>query len=312
MIHPGRPRRLRAVAAAVAVVALLVGAGAPPAAAAAPYKIGSFRLLHLAVENRYYRETSLPPLKAAPPVDDEGVPLFARGGKLYYHPVVLAQRALALLDGYRQTGDAAYLAGARTVAARIVKESSTANGGRYLPYRFDFALHNLSNQVMKATWWSGMAEGQALSVFSRLYALEGRQADLDVARSLFTAMQLHGTTGAWVSHVDADGFLWIQEFPRSDPDFTLNGFIFALFGLYDYYEETGDLEARRMLLGGMTTVRHYLPRFRNPGGVSFYCLSHKVTNLKYHNIHVAQLRMLAKMTRHWDFVTYARRFDADA
>jgi hypothetical protein len=308
----GRWRGVRVALSAVAVVVLLFQATGSPVSAAAPYHVGSFRLNDLAVADRYYRETTLPPLQAPPPVDSQGVPLFAWRGELYYHPVVMAQRALKLLDGYRQTGDDRYLTGAKVVAARILKESSTANGARYLPYKFTFALHNIKTQVMKPTWWSGMAQGQALSVFSRLYAIEGRQADLDVARTLFLAMVPHGTTGAWVSHVDIKGFLWIQEFPRTDPDYTLNGFIFALFGLYDYYLESGDPAVRQLLFGGMTTVRHYLSQFRNPGGISFYCLSHHVTSQGYHNIHVAQLKMLAKMTNAWDFVRYARLFDADA
>ena len=84
--------------------------------AAPAYHLGSFRLYDLAVENRYYRETTLPSLQAPPPVDSQGVPLFAWRGELYYHPVVMAQRALRLLDGYRQTKDDRYLAGARVVA----------------------------------------------------------------------------------------------------------------------------------------------------------------------------------------------------
>ena len=85
-----------------------------------------------------------------------------------------------------------------------------------------------------------------------------------------------------------------------------------LFGLYDYYEETGAAEVHKMLLGGLTTVLHYLPDFRNPGGISYYCLSHHVRSLKYHNIHVAQLRMLARMTESPVFARYATLFDADA
>ena len=166
---------------------------------------------------------------------------------------------------------------------------------------------------MKATWWSGMAEGQALSVFSRLYAIEGRQADLDVARTLFAAMLPHGTTGAWVTARRQRRLSLDPGVPAERP------------GLHAQRLRLRAVRALRLLpgdrvtrprgsssLGGLTTVRHYLPQFRNPGEVSFYCLSHHVTNQGYHDIHVAQLKMLAKMTKAWDFVRYARLLDADA
>src|SRR5215212_4021297 len=303
------------IAAGFAMLFQLSAAGvsaAPRATTATAYKIAAVHVIDLPLAQRYYVEASLPRLRARAPVDRRGVPLYRRDGELYYHPVVLAQRALALIEGYQQTGDSRYLSGARVVAKRLVAESTVVDGARYLPYKFDFPLHGLSNDVMQAPWYSGMAEGQALSVFSRLHALLGRAADLEIAASLFKAIQVHGTTGPWVSHVDSAGYLWIQEFPKKGADYTLNGFVFALFGLYDYYEETGAAEVHKMLLGGLTTVLHYLPDFRNPGGISYYCLSHHVRSLKYHNIHVAQLRMLARMTESPVFARYATLFDADA
>lgn len=325
---PGsRPTARRAVLAGVVLVAVAVLSGpsgafaatgvgsagriASPPATIAPFSVAAIHVVDLALGKRFYAIASLPPLSAPPPVDSNGVPLYARNGKTYYHPVVMAQRALDLLDGYRRTHDARYLAKARIVADAIVAHSIVARGARYPRYDYDFPLHGYPDAVMKAPWYSGMANGMAMSVFSRLHAIEGKQSDLDIARSYFVGFRPHGRIKPWISQVE-DGYFWIQEFPATEPDHTLNGFVFALFGLYDYYEETHDPEVERYLLGGLTTVLHYLPQYRNPGHVSYYCLAHHVQSRKYHDIHVAQLTVVARMTESPVFARWARLFDADA
>src|SRR3989304_4560902 len=113
------------------------------------------------------------PARAAP-VDDErprdpsGVLMHLEGSTLYDHPVEQAQYALALLGGYRQTGDAERLARARLQADRLLDRAVAQGGALYFPYPFDFARHGNYRDVMVAPWYSAMAQGQALSVFVRL------------------------------------------------------------------------------------------------------------------------------------------------
>lgn len=287
-----------------------------PAVSAGPgigtFPTVSFHVVNLPMAKRAYASSKPVALHAPRPVDAAGVPLSRYGTTLTYHPVGLATRALQLLDTYRLRKDHRYLNAARAVADRLVKMSVVVRGARYLPYLFDFPLHGDRSEVLRAPWYSGMAQGMALSVFARLHALEGRPEDLEVARSLFASLRPHGRKTPWVTAADSAGYLWIQEYPGRHPDDTLNGFNFALFGVYDYLMETGDPDAQALLAAGLTTVLHYLPRFRNPGDLSYYCLRHHVTSAKYHRIHVAQLRLLAKMTESPVFARWARLFDADA
>ena len=60
-----------------------------------------------------------------------------------------------------------------------------------------------------------------------------------------------------MANVDASGYLWLQEYPASSPDYTLNGFMFASIGLYDHYRATGDRRALELFKGAATTVAHY-------------------------------------------------------
>ena len=83
--------------------------------------------------------------------------------------------------------------------------------------------------------------------------------------------------------VDPEGYLWIEEYPGS-LDYTLNGKMYATFGLYEYALATQDRTvwsaerhagAVRLLKGSLTTLKTFASKYRNPGGPSAYCLKHR-------------------------------------
>lgn len=74
--------------------------------------------------------------------------------------------------------------------------------------------------------------------------------------------------------IDATGHLWFEEYPMEAPTKVLNGFIFTIFGIYDYYQVTHQTEAKDLLQGGLTTVKDYVAPYRLPENYSRYCLKH--------------------------------------
>src|SRR5687768_1663370 len=91
----------------------------------------------------------------------------------------------------------------------------------------------------------------------------------------------------------------------------LNGFIFGMFGLYDYYAWRDDAHAAKLFLQALHTLRLNVERFRNPGEVSAYCLTHRVQSVGYHAIHVDQLRAVSHMTDDPYFASVADLLVAD-
>src|SRR6266568_8811655 len=142
-----------------------------------------------------------------------------------------------------------------------------------------------------------MAQGLAASFFVRLARASGQPGFLRTAGLVMRAMENLRTRDdrAWVSTVDSLGYLWIEEYPLAH-DHTLNGYLFALFGLYEYWLATGSSDAETLLMGGVATLHQYLPQVRNPGGISLYCLKHHVQSIGYHHIHIWQLRLLGQIT----------------
>ncbi len=242
--------------------------------------------------------------------DVAGVRMWLVEGKLYDNPVLQAQHAVACINGYMLNHDPSYLDRAVLHAQRLMDNAVEVNGAWFLPYRFHFALHGVETDPMPVPWYSAMAQGTALSVFTRLYEITGDSKYLDAAQKIFASYLLLGesTERPWVVHVDNSGYLWLDEFPVVGglSDLTLNGFVFAAYGLFDYQQVTGNADALMLLQGALTTVKHYLPNFRVPGYLSKYCLRHESEYKDYHMVHTSQMNELYTMT---EDVAFAQMVD---
>lgn len=248
--------------------------------------------------------------------DAHGVRMYARHGVLYDHPVAQAQYGLHSLETYRVRHKRLYLDKAVAQAQRLVDRRTVVGRAWFLSYPYVFPLHGRADEVQTPPWYSAMAQGQALSLFTRLYLTTGKRSWRDAADATFASFLLPpSTTSPWVVHVDGARYLWLDEFPHvltGTADLTFNGHNFATFGLYDYAVLTHDPEALRLLAGAETTTRHYAENIRVPGGISHYCFEHPaVRSGKYHLIHTSQLLQLYAMTGDPWFARAADEFRDD-
>ncbi len=230
-------------------------------------------------------------LKFGAGTDSDGIAYKVIDGRRVYSPGNLAESGIRYVDGYVRTGDPAYLDRAVVRAKKLISLSRLSGGARYFPYKYDYARERL-----KAPWYSAYSQGFALSLFVRLYRVTGLQIWAERARE--TAMsfrRLGRVTRPWVAYV-VNRRLWLEEYPSATPTHVLNGFNFALFGLYDYERLTRDRTARDLLRGALRTIRSYGTTYRRPGGISYYDLVHRTRHAHYHEIHTWQLRALADIS----------------
>ena len=203
----------------------------------APFRVTKFTIAVLPVGARPYDADATPPLTYHPEYHDAaGVPMRMVDGRLVYKPAGLAQLAISYANGYRRTHDPAYLARADAIGRVFVRIGRSYAGGLYIPYRFNFAMHSNRADIIRNPWYSAMAQGLALSLFARLYQETADPSYLATADSLYRSLRHIGRgTNPWVSYIDASRYLWLEEYAQPYPEHTLNGFMFALFGLYDWY-----------------------------------------------------------------------------
>jgi hypothetical protein len=247
--------------------------------------------------------------------DSKGVRLFNFGGQNWEHPVAQAQWGLANVTTYLATGDQFYLDRALANAQRNVDRKVVSRGAWWYPYDFDLTRCT-GRPLLQAPWYSGMAQGQLLSLFVRLFEITGDEAWKTAADNTFASLTVGpDPTGPWGAWVDPDGYLWMEEYPQS-PGITgervMNGHIFATYGVYDYWRITASADAAKILEGAISTVRRYLPDpIRTLRWASKYSLGCPAPHLKYHGIHTRQMIELYEITHNSLFATNAYLLRSD-
>lgn len=270
------------------------------AASAIPFQFvyHAFAVRELPVEiSPYYRSTPVP-LVDTGYHDSKGVRMFYRDGKLYDHPVAQAQYGIQLLESYRLTGNTTYLARAREQAQRLWDRRVVRSNAWFYPYPFSFQLHGTAD-IYNPPWYSMMAQGQALSLFTRLHKVTGATAWRTAADATFASFLLPPAAGQpWGVYV-VDSHLWLEEYPHPKMikgDRTYNGHTYSAYGLYDYWLLTQNPDAKLLLQGAMTTTRDVAAAIRTRTWRSKYCLAHGVDSGHYHVLHMGQLAQLYAIT----------------
>ncbi|MBD3212846.1 MAG: hypothetical protein GF311_09580, partial [Candidatus Lokiarchaeota archaeon] len=254
--------------------------------------------------------------------DEDGIIIFIYNEQTFYNPVRIAQLSLKLIDNFIRTRNSEYLDIAIKHFNKLIELSVEEEDNLFFPYNFYFALHGYSDELMVAPWYSGMAQGQILSLASRLAIITEKENYYKYAEKIYNSIiNIRGenTSKIWTSFIDENNFFWISEYPdEDDKNFTLNGFIYAIYGLYDYYILLCDNENRSLKLNvknnldkAISTIEYYIESFRVPNEISYYCLKHKVQSGKYHSIHIKQLKQLYLMTQEKYFLEMSSLFSTD-
>ncbi|MDI9885895.1 D-glucuronyl C5-epimerase family protein [Streptomyces sp. HNM0645] len=258
--------------------------------------------------------------------------LNAQGEYLYYpgggtvgydHPVGQAQFGLGCITSYRTETDparkAVFLTRARAQADRLIAQHVEARGAWWFPYGFDFTHSVHSGVDYDAPWYSGMAQGEVISLFVQLAGLaevcaQDQAAYMAAADGALASLQLVTEGDPWCANVDSAGYYWIQEYPgavHGAGDYTYNGMVFAMFGLWDYWEATGSQTAADLYDAAATTMARYFPLLRNQRWHSYYCQTHRIPAPTYHQHHINLFTQLHWQTGSPDFADDTERLVDD-
>lgn len=278
-------------------------------------------LHRLPVGRRTYDSTEVTPVGGFGLVDSTGVRMFRISGSstLYNHPVFQGAYALQNLNSYRLTGNEAYLDIAMKNAQRLADRRVESDGAWYFPYDFDYAPLGDTREMLRAPWYSGMAQGRVLSVFVRLFEATGEARWRTAADAAFASLaQAPSGSLPYGSYVDSSRRLWFEEYPRypaSMGENVLNGHVVAIWGLLDYWQLTGNALAATLARGGIATVVatavHPTAGFRRVNASSLYSLRHRTAAKTYHQMHVEQFLQLWQYTHYIFFVTAANAYRRD-
>ncbi|MCK4794653.1 MAG: hypothetical protein KAV87_63570, partial [Desulfobacteraceae bacterium] len=115
-----------------------------------------------------------------------------------------------------------------------------------------------------------------------------------------------------VTNTDEEGHIWFEEYIVFPPTHILNGFIWASWGVYDYFLATGESIAEELFRQAIQTLIANLRRY----DVGFWSLYEQSgTRLRmlaspfYHQLHIVQLKVLYRLTKEDVFREYALRWE---
>ena len=221
------------------------------------------------------------------PHDPKGLPLYVFDDQPIYLPVFLCFYGLGQLDLYR--------------AGR-----TEDNANRFL----QVCRWLLENQTTDGTWLtstpmkkfglyrpfpSAMVQGLAISCLCRAYLLTNDTRYQHAAAAALPPFDIDVREGGVLSLDSGDVFY--EEYPSYPYHHVLNGFIYAMWGLYDLVR-TDNRRAVDRYERGLVTLVKWLPKF-DLGYWSLYHISDGLINpatVHYHRLHVDQLDVMSALT----------------
>jgi heparosan-N-sulfate-glucuronate 5-epimerase len=242
--------------------------------------------------------------------DEHGIPLLDYHGAvgLQYNPIAIAQYGLGNYNLFRRTDDPERRCKFLAMADWLVNNLEQNLAGQWVwNHHFDWEYRT----SLKAPWYSALAQGQGVSLLVRAHQETGNPAYLEAAQRAFGTF-LRPTDEGGVAHIDEEGYTWFEEAIVDPPTHTLNGFIWASWGVYDYFLHTCNEEADRLFDEAVRTLCDNLARF----DVGFWSLYEQSgTRMKmlaspfYHSLHIVQLRVMHRLTGEPLFAQYADQWE---
>lgn len=243
--------------------------------------------------------------------DDEGIPLARYGEQWEYNPVTVAQEGLGLYNILLSDDSEENRKKFLNIADWLVEHQE--KNGSYL-YDFSFALK--SNLELPKGFVSGMAQGQILSCLARAYNITQNKIYLEAGYKALKFMLASGDKNerGGCSKLLQDicknsdelsiysNYRIIEEYVTDPSSYVLNGDLYALIGLYDWWQVTdvvhGKSEAKDAFEDGINSVEVILPYYDYYGWSSYDLLQYTYDSSPYftsayaHHCHIYLLNAL--------------------
>jgi len=241
---------------------------------------------------------------------NEGIPLYSfQGRELIIHPTVVTQYAFGLYEKlYLNNFKDDDLKNKFLRMARwIYHNSADVKGGKgwliNIEYNPEYRLVN--------PWISAMAQGQAISVLTRASQLLEDEKYVWQAEMALGPFNFEVKDGGLINYFNSIPVY--EECPTPHkPMVVLNGFIFALFGLYDLILLNGNETAKQLFTQGIDSLLRILPYFDVKNWTRYYLFDYPnkyYSSYTYHILVTQQLKALYYLTDDLNILKYYEKWD---
>ena len=230
--------------------------------------------------------------------DKKGIPQLNYQGNIgiQYNPIAIAQWSLGNYNLWKKNNS-------QDCYEKFIKGADWLHNNLNLNNKNVSVWQHHFNWVYKESlispWHSGLAQGQGLSVLCRAYRATENNKYLDSIEKVYQSFLVDVRNGG-VTFKDKQGNIWIEEYiMEKNPTHILNGFIWGLWGIYDYWLLTKNKDIEELFYKYIKTIECNIKEY-DIGYWSLYELSklpiHMRASIFYHKLHIVQLDILFKMT----------------
>jgi hypothetical protein len=206
-------------------------------------------------------------------------------GKEVFFPTAIFQYGLGAYDLYLESNNDEYLERFITSAKWALNNQNP--DGSWLNFYFSQPEHP----------YSCMSQGEGSSLLIRAFNKTKDKRYLDAAKNALDFMLKNLVYKNEKEVLNKE--LILMEY--TNKSVVLNGWIFGIFGLFDYVIETKDALYENILHTGIKTIKKYIDKF-DSGKWTFYNIDRTIIASRfYHKLHIAQLEALYFMTEEIEF-----------
>lgn len=161
-----------------------------------------------------------------------------------------------------------------------------------------------------APYTSGMTSGRAIEVFTRAYTLFDSPKYLQNAKALVNGFYVSIDSGGF-TYKEKGGW-WYEEIadPGKQTPRILDGHIFAVLGVREYWLETREDSAAYIFGKGLQSLKRDLPKYDAGNGMIYYDAAKKIADKKYRRLITSQLQHLHTTTPDPLFLQYYKKWSA--
>ncbi len=240
-------------------------------------------------------------------LDKKGIP-YVKYGKIsgkhigkQRNPVAVSQYALMYYENFKEKKNNEQKKYLLNCADWILENGVKNIDSIFLEYNFPWPKYNLEKP-----WRSGMAQGQSIQALVKAHEVSKETKYLNFAKLLLNAFYIEVKDGG-VTYKNNEGW-WYEEFAsKNGPNSkVLNGMIFAMLGIYEYYKYTNDENAKLLFEKGRDALIKELPKFDNKGFSNYDLLGN--LSRHYHQVHIDLLEKLYSITKDKIFMEYCEKW----
>lgn len=237
-------------------------------------------------------------------LDEEGVPYSGVGNQKKYYIVTVIQYGLMCYDLVQKGIDV-------DKNMQAIKTCLNWLDRKKEHYKESYVWRSDNNRQygLKNGWVSGMYQGQAISLYLRAYQLFNDKELLETAEKVFNSFSFTFEDGGF-KRIDEQGCLWFEEYPTPNPSYVLNGFIYSMFGILDFYRVTDNKMAKEIWDSCVHTLETNLPKYDVWHWSVYDQLKKQLVSYYYQkNVHVPLMKIMFDLTQKDIFDKYANKWE---